>query len=175
MVPQDTKKLQVFDYFYIVPYSGSLLILKIAQGIVAGINAALAAKNAPPLILDRSDAFIGVLIDDLVTLGTNEPYRMFTSRAEYRLSLRADNADFRLTRLGYKAGCVSEMRMKALIEKENSVRNAWTLLRSINMSPNDWQKFGIKVNFDGIKRDASVILGFTGNTMATLCKVLFII
>jgi tRNA uridine 5-carboxymethylaminomethyl modification enzyme len=99
-----------------------------AQGIIAGINAALKLKNQPPLVLSRSEAYIGVLIDDIVTKGVDEPYRMFTSRAEYRLLLRSDNADRRLTPIGYRIGLVSEERYKRLFEKEKAISDLKKIL-----------------------------------------------
>ena len=92
-----------------------------AQGLVAGLNAALAAAGSEPLVLDRADAYIGVLIDDLVTRGVSEPYRMFTSRAEYRLVLRADNADQRLTPIGMRFGCVGAVRRRALYRENGGI------------------------------------------------------
>ncbi|EEG76926.1 tRNA uridine-5-carboxymethylaminomethyl(34) synthesis enzyme MnmG [Dethiobacter alkaliphilus] len=106
-----------------------------AQGIVAGINAALTFKGQPPLHIDRSMAYIGVLIDDLVTKGTSEPYRMMTSRAEYRLLLRQDNADLRLTPLGHRAGLVSEERFQKFQEKCRAVEEEIERLNSVNISP----------------------------------------
>ncbi|MCW3488970.1 tRNA uridine-5-carboxymethylaminomethyl(34) synthesis enzyme MnmG [Dethiobacter alkaliphilus] len=106
-----------------------------AQGIVAGINAALTVKGQPPLHIDRSMAYIGVLIDDLVTKGTSEPYRMMTSRAEYRLLLRQDNADLRLTPLGHRAGLVSEERFQKFQEKCRAVEEEIERLSSVNISP----------------------------------------
>ncbi|MBE6050531.1 MAG: tRNA uridine-5-carboxymethylaminomethyl(34) synthesis enzyme MnmG [Clostridium sp.] len=104
------------------------------QGIVAGINAALKVKGEEPLILTRSDAYIGVLIDDLVTKGTNEPYRMMTSRAEYRLLLRQDNADFRLTEIGYKVGLVSEERYNKFIERKTTIENEVERLKNLQVT-----------------------------------------
>ncbi len=106
-----------------------------AQGLVAGINAALKVKRQPPLIIDRSQAYIGVLIDDLVTRGTNEPYRMFTSRVEYRLLLREDNADLRLIELGFKVGLVSKERYEKVKEKEEIIRREIRRLASIKIFP----------------------------------------
>lgn len=105
-----------------------------AQGIVAGINAALKIKKQEPLILSRSDAYIGVLIDDLVTKGTNEPYRMMTSRAEYRLLLRQDNADFRLTELGYKAGLVTDARYNRFISRKQNIEDEIKRIKNVNIT-----------------------------------------
>ena len=107
-----------------------------AQGLIAGINAAMKIKGNEPVILDRSQAYIGVLIDDLVTKGTKEPYRMMTSRAEYRLILRQDNADSRLTRIGYEVGLISEERYKHLIEKENLIEKEVERLEHSNIGAN---------------------------------------
>ena len=104
------------------------------QGIVAGINAALKVKGEEPLILTRSDAYIGVLIDDLVTKGTNEPYRMMTSRAEYRLLLRQDNADFRLTEIGYKVGLVTEERYNKFLERKTTIENEVERLKNLQVT-----------------------------------------
>ena len=102
-----------------------------AQGILAGLNASLKIRNKPPLILRRNDAYIGVLVDDLVTKGTNEPYRMMTSRAEYRLLLRQDNADLRLTRVGYQAGLVSKANYRKLLEKEKGIEAGESILNTV--------------------------------------------
>ncbi|WP_123054930.1 tRNA uridine-5-carboxymethylaminomethyl(34) synthesis enzyme MnmG [Clostridium sp. JN-1] len=106
-----------------------------AQGIIAGINAALKIKKMEPLILKRSDAYIGVLIDDLVTKGTEEPYRMMTSRSEYRLVLRQDNADLRLTEMGYKAGLVTEERYKKFLDRKNSIYEEINRIKGVNITP----------------------------------------
>ena len=107
-----------------------------AQGLIAGINAARKVKNLEPLILDRSQAYIGVLIDDLVTKGTNEPYRMMTSRAEYRLILRQDNADLRLTEIGYEIGLISEERYNKLLIKKEQIKNEIERLNNYNLGAN---------------------------------------
>lgn len=106
-----------------------------AQGLMAGINAVQSIKGKEPFILDRSEAYIGVLIDDLVTKGTNEPYRMMTSRAEYRLTLRQDNADLRLTEKGYEIGLVREERYRKTIEKKKAIENELDRLRNVNITP----------------------------------------
>ncbi|KAI8143155.1 glucose inhibited division protein A-domain-containing protein [Fennellomyces sp. T-0311] len=128
-----------------------------AQGIIAGINAGLLALNRPPFILDRSDAYIGVLIDDLITKGVEEPYRVFTSRSEYRLLLRSDNADLRLTQKGYEAGVVKEERWQQHDQTAKSLAEAIDALEGMRMSVTAWFKEGImtgrqKVNDNGILR-----------------------
>ena len=130
-----------------------------AQGLIAGINAALSIKNLEPFILDRSDAYIGVMIDDLVTKGVAEPYRMFTSRAEYRLSLRADNADQRLTPRGHKIELINNERMRIFSDKMHKISNISSKLDKLSLSPSKAEKSGIKIAKDGVIRSANQILG----------------
>ncbi|KAK9454406.1 glucose inhibited division protein A-domain-containing protein [Dipodascopsis uninucleata] len=131
-----------------------------AQGILAGANAALFALNKSPLELSRSQAYIGVMVDDLVTKGVEEPYRMFTSRSEFRLSLRADNADSRLTALGYAHGLVSDQRYKRAIYENGIVTQAVEFLQNERRSPDSWNRFAVseRMNQDGIIRDAFFLI-----------------
>ena len=142
-----------------------------AQGLIAGINAALAIKNSEPFILDRSEAYIGVMIDDLVTKGVAEPYRMFTSRAEYRLSLRADNADQRLTPKGYKIKLINNERMSIFKDKIQKITNISSKLDKLSLSPSKAVKSGIKIAKDGIIRSANQILGQKGVSISKLRKI----
>ena len=142
-----------------------------AQGVVAGINAALAASGAESLVLDRADAYIGVLIDDLVTRGTSEPYRMFTSRAEYRLSLRADNADQRLTPIGERVGAVGGARSAAFAMKAAALRDARQLVSSLQASPSALARHGLAVNADGIFRAAAQLLAYPGVNIRSLSNI----
>ncbi|WP_415719067.1 tRNA uridine-5-carboxymethylaminomethyl(34) synthesis enzyme MnmG [Roseibium alexandrii] len=131
-----------------------------AQGLVAGLNAALKVADKAPFIVDRSQGYIGVMIDDLITRGITEPYRMFTSRAEYRLSLRADNADQRLTPLGIEIGCVSDDRRAAYEAKMEKILAARDLLQSLTVTPNEATKKGLPVNQDGVRRSAFDLLSY---------------
>ena len=131
-----------------------------AQGLMAGLNAARAAADDEPAILDRADGYIGVMIDDLVIRGTQEPYRMFTSRAEYRLLLRSDNADQRLTPFGLAVGCVGDVRRRAFHEKTRALDKARQCLDGNRATPHECQAAGITVNEDGRRRSAMELLAF---------------
>lgn len=131
-----------------------------AQGLVAGLNAARDVVGGDPVVFSRSDSYIGVMIDDLVTRGVTEPYRMFTSRAEFRLSLRADNADQRLTPLGLAIGCVGEQRREAFGRKMEALGSARAQLESQSYSPNQAAAAGIRIGQDGQRRSAFALLAF---------------
>ncbi len=142
-----------------------------AQGLIAGINAALKVKKENEFILDRSESYIGVMIDDLITKGVSEPYRMFTSRAEYRLSLRADNADQRLTSLGIKINLVKEKRRNCFISKQKKLIQVTSQLKSNMISPNEASKFSVKISKDGVKRSALQVLGLEGIDMKKIREI----
>jgi tRNA uridine 5-carboxymethylaminomethyl modification enzyme len=142
-----------------------------AQGVLAGINAAFVASGGTPREIDRSQAYLGVLVDDLTTLGTSEPYRMLTSRAEYRLQLRADNADRRLTPLGLSWGCIGSARGAAWEAKSAALDEAGHLARSLRASPQQLARAGIAVNADGVMRDATDLLALPGIDLARLAAI----
>jgi len=140
-----------------------------AQGLMAGWNAARAASGAAPVLLDRAQAYIGVMIDDLVTKGVSEPYRMFTSRAEYRLTLRADNADQRLTRLGEQGGIVGSGRAQAFARKLEQLSVSRETMTSLTLTPNEAAKYGIAVRLDGVRRTALDLLSLSD--FSTLARI----
>ena len=142
-----------------------------AQGLIAGINAALSVKKLEPFILDRSDAYIGVMIDDLITKGVAEPYRMFTSRAEYRLSLRSDNADQRLTAKGIEIGLIGNERKTVYLDKFKKIGQINFKMRLSSISPSKAEKFEIKIAKDGILRSSNEVLTQKGVNMSKIREI----
>jgi len=141
------------------------------QGIIAGINAALKVLKRQPFILDRADAYLGVMIDDLVTRGAPEPYRMFTSRAEYRLRLRIDNADQRLTEQGYKIGVVSNKRWELYTKKKNKINQAYKIMKELSLTPDEGIKEGLNIRKDGVRRTAVDLLSFPDITFTHISNI----
>ncbi|MCB2112253.1 MAG: tRNA uridine-5-carboxymethylaminomethyl(34) synthesis enzyme MnmG [Parvularculaceae bacterium] len=139
-----------------------------AQGLIAGANAAAKAGDSEPILFDRAEGYVGVLIDDLVTRGVTEPYRMFTSRAEYRLTLRADNADLRLTGRGERLGLVGAARAGSFHVKQRLLEDARNWAHSTGMTPNEAEKYGISINKDGRKRNVLDLLALKDVDLARL-------
>ena len=142
-----------------------------AQGMVAGLNAAGRAGQSAPILFDRSQGYLGVMIDDLVTRGVTEPYRMFTSRAEYRLTLRADNADQRLTDLGVSIGCVGPARRRHYHAKIAALNAARDYARAVSVTPTQADKYGFALNRDGQRRTAFELLSYPDNTIADVARI----
>lgn len=142
-----------------------------AQGLVAGLNAARQASGNTPYIFSRTQSYIGVMIDDLVTRGVSEPYRMFTSRAEYRLSLRSDNADQRLTNIGLELGLVGKERKDQFLAKERSLIDAKDLCESQTVTPNEAQKHGLKITSDGVRRNAFELMSYSEIGFSDVCRI----
>jgi len=142
-----------------------------AQGLMAGINAALKIKKKSEFVLDRSTSYIGVMIDDLITKGVTEPYRMFTSRAEYRLTLRSDNADQRLTDLGINLDLVGSERKKIFSEKKKNIHSLNNFLQTKFLTPNEAKKFDIKIAMDGVKRSCLEVMGQRKVNMAKIRQI----
>jgi len=142
-----------------------------AQGLIAGLNAARTAQGGSPVLFDRADGYLGVMVDDLVTRGVAEPYRMFTSRAEYRLLLRADNADQRLTPIGIEVGCVAADRRRAFELKMDRLSVARDLAGSLSVTPPEGRALGLEINQDGVRRSALELLAYPDVNCARLAEI----
>ncbi|WP_192255284.1 tRNA uridine-5-carboxymethylaminomethyl(34) synthesis enzyme MnmG [Mesorhizobium silamurunense] len=142
-----------------------------AQGLLAGVNAARKASGGDPVLLSRTEAYMGVMVDDLTSRGIAEPYRMFTSRAEFRLSLRADNADERLTPLADRLGIASSERMQRFDEMASKLDHARALAKAITFTPNEAARHGLEINKDGVRRSAYDLLAHPGVDIAWLTRV----
>ncbi|MFV0299087.1 MAG: tRNA uridine-5-carboxymethylaminomethyl(34) synthesis enzyme MnmG [Hyphomicrobiaceae bacterium] len=143
-----------------------------AQGLLAGLNAARhASGDRDGVVISRADAYLGVMIDDLVTRGVSEPYRMFTSRAEFRLRLRADNADLRLTPIGQRAGCVGQERSEAFAERSSTLTEARARLGAVSLTPNEAARHGLEINRDGRRRTAFDLLALKGVDIRRLAAI----
>ena len=142
-----------------------------AQGLLAGLNAAALAGDSDAIIIDRAEAYLGVMIDDLVTRGVSEPYRMFTSRAEYRLQLRADNADQRLTGRGLAIGCVGAVRSRIHREKSAALKDARDFAKSVSLTPKEAERHGLTLNKDGQRRTAFELLSYPNVTISALATI----
>jgi tRNA uridine 5-carboxymethylaminomethyl modification enzyme len=142
-----------------------------AQGLLAGLNAAALAGEGDEIVIDRAQAYLGVMIDDLVTRGVSEPYRMFTSRAEYRLQLRADNADQRLTDKAIEIGCVGAERARIHREKKSALNDAREFAKSVSLTPKEAERNGLSLNKDGQRRTAFELLSYPAVTIADLARI----
>jgi tRNA uridine 5-carboxymethylaminomethyl modification enzyme len=142
-----------------------------AQGLVAGLNAAARAGDGPPILFDRAEGYVGVMIDDLVTKGVSEPYRMFTSRAEYRLTLRADNADQRLTHKGITLGCVGPERARYHRAKMAALDAARTMARVLSLTPSEAARNGLSLRKDGQRRTAFELLSYPDIEIGDLARI----
>ena len=142
-----------------------------AQGLVAGLNAAGRAGDGEPIVFDRAEGYLGVLIDDLVTRGVTEPYRMFTSRAEYRLTLRADNADQRLTNKGIAIGCVGPERQRHHTAKMAALEAAHRLAHSVSITPNEATRHGLALTQDGVRRTGFDLLAYPSLALADVARI----